>query len=93
MLVEFQSVVDPVRFAVALQSATAEREAALPQERRLAFGVGINLADIVVQGDDIPGDGVNIDARLEAVAEAGSICLSEDAARSRPSSPIWASRA
>ena len=53
----------------------------LPQERRIGFRVGINLADIVVQGDDIPGDGVNIDARLEAVAEPGSICLSEDAFR------------
>ena len=53
----------------------------MPQERRIGFRVGINLADIVVQGDDITGDGVDIDARLEAVAEPGSICLSEDAFR------------
>src|SRR5262249_5593949 len=58
------------------QSATNKREAALPQERRIAFRVGINLGDIVVEGDDILGDGVNIAARLESVAEPGGICVS-----------------
>src|SRR5262249_36930055 len=79
MLVEFQSVVDAVRCAVAMQGATAEREAVLPQERRIAFRVGINLGDIVVEGDDILGDGVNISARLESIAEPGGICLSASA--------------
>jgi TolB-like protein/class 3 adenylate cyclase len=76
MLLDFQSVVDAVRYAVAVQSATTEREGALPAERRIAFRVGINLGDIVVEGDDILGDGVNIAARLEGIAEPGGICIS-----------------
>src|ERR1700756_4745658 len=75
MLVEFQSVVDAVRCAVAVQSATRKHEAALPQERRIAFRVGINLGDIVVEDNDIFGDGVNIAARLEGISEPGGICL------------------
>jgi adenylate cyclase len=65
VLVEFASVV-----AVAVQRATAAREAAFIQDRRIKFRVGINLGDIVVEGDDILGDGVNIAARLEAIAPA-----------------------
>jgi len=76
VLVEFASVVDAVRCAVAVQRATAAREAALVQERRIEFRVGVNLGDIVVEGDDILGDGVNIAARLEAIAAPGGICLS-----------------
>jgi adenylate cyclase len=79
MLVEFASVVDAVRCAVAVQRATAAREAALAQGRRIEFRVGINLGDIVVEGDDILGDGVNIAARLEAIAAPGGICLSRAA--------------
>src|SRR5438105_11473782 len=79
VLVEFASVVDAVRCAVAVQRATAAREAALVQERRIEFRVGINLGDIVVEGDDILGDGVNIAARLEAIAAPGGICLSRAA--------------
>ena len=75
LLVEFRSVVEAVRCAVIVQSATNKREAALPQERRIGFRVGINLGDIVVEGDDILGDGVNIAARLESVAEPGGICV------------------
>src|ERR1051326_4011070 len=74
ILVEFQSVVDAVRCAIATQSVTAGREAALPPERRIAFRVGINLGDIVVEGDDILGDGVNIAARLEGLAHARGTC-------------------
>jgi TolB-like protein len=76
ILVEFASVVDAVRCAVAVQRATAAREAAFAQERRIEFRVGINLGDIVVEGEDILGDGVNIAARLEAIAAPGGICLS-----------------
>jgi TolB-like protein/class 3 adenylate cyclase len=76
MLVEFQSVVDAVRCAVAMHGATAEHESAVPRERRIVFRVGINLGDIVVEGEDILGDGVNIAARLESMAEPGGICIS-----------------
>ena len=81
LLIEFASVVDAVRCAVAVQRVCVEREAALPQDRRIQFRVGINLGDIVVDGDDILGDGVNIAARLEGIAEPGGICISEDAFR------------
>jgi adenylate cyclase len=76
LLIEFASVVDAVRCAVAVQRACVERETALPQDRRIEFRVGINLGDIVVEGDDILGDGVNIAARLEGIAEPGGICIS-----------------
>jgi len=72
MLVEFASVVDAVRCAVEVQQAMAERECDVPEERRIRYRVGINLGDIVIDGDDILGDGVNIAARLEAMAEPGS---------------------
>jgi adenylate cyclase len=79
LLVEFGSVVDAVRCAVAVQRATPVRESVLPPERRIEFRVGINLGDIVVEGDDILGDGVNVAARLEGIAEPGGICLSRAA--------------
>ena len=76
LLVEFASVVDAVRCAVAVQRATSDREAERPQENRIQFRAGINLGDIVVDGDDILGDGVNIAARLEGIAEPRGICIS-----------------
>jgi adenylate cyclase len=76
LLVEFASVVDAVRNAVAVQQAVAEREAAVPEERRIVFRVGINLGDIIIDGDDILGDGVNVAARLEGLATPGGICIS-----------------
>jgi TolB-like protein/tetratricopeptide (TPR) repeat protein len=79
MLVEFASVVDAVRCAVEVQQAMAEREAGVPEERRIRYRVGINLGDIVIDGDDILGDGVNIAARLEAMAEPGGIVISRAA--------------
>lgn len=76
MLVEFASVVDAVECAVAIQRAMLEREADVPNDRRIRYRVGINLGDIVVEGDDILGDGVNIAARLEEMAEPGGLCIS-----------------
>jgi adenylate cyclase len=76
VLVEFPSVVDAVRCAAELQRAMLDREAGMPDDRRIRFRVGINLGDIIVDGDDIFGDGVNVAARLEALAEPGGLCIS-----------------
>ncbi|MFN0115846.1 MAG: adenylate/guanylate cyclase domain-containing protein [Paracoccaceae bacterium] len=76
MLAEFVSVVEAVGFAVALQRETAAHQAGLPVERRLVLRVGVNLGDVIVEGDDLLGDGVNVAARLEQMAEPGGICLS-----------------
>jgi adenylate cyclase len=81
-LVEFRSVVDAVRCAIEVQNAMVERNAGLPPDRRIEFRIGIHLGDVVEESDgDLMGDGVNIAARLEGIAKAGSICLSEDAYR------------
>ncbi|MCZ6591872.1 MAG: adenylate/guanylate cyclase domain-containing protein [Alphaproteobacteria bacterium] len=77
LLIEFPSVVDAVKCAVALQNGMAEREAAVSKERRIQYRVGINLGDIVIDGEDILGDGVNVAARLEGLADPGGICVSE----------------
>jgi adenylate cyclase len=76
MLVEFPSVVDAVRCAAELQRAMIDREAGMPEERRIRFRIGINLGDVIVEDGDIFGDGVNVAARLEALAEPGGICIS-----------------
>jgi TolB-like protein/class 3 adenylate cyclase len=79
-VVEFRSVVDAVRCSIELQNGLAERNVGLPPERRIEFRVGIHLGDVVEESDgDLMGDGVNIAARLEGLAEPGGICLSEDA--------------
>jgi adenylate cyclase len=75
-LVEFASLVDAVRCAVEIQNGMARRNADVPRDRRIAFRIGINLGDVIVEGDDIYGDGVNIAARLEALAEPGGITIS-----------------
>ena len=81
-LVEFRSVVDAVRCAIEVQNGLVERNAGLPPERRIEFRVGIHVGDVVEESDgDLMGDGVNIAARLEAIAKPGAICLSEDAYR------------
>jgi TolB-like protein/class 3 adenylate cyclase len=81
-LVEFRSVVDAVRCAMEVQNAMVERNAGLAQERRIEFRIGIHLGDVVEEGDgDLMGEGVNIAARLEGVAEPGAVYLSEDAYR------------
>jgi len=76
MLAEFSSVVDAVRCAVELQRVMIDREAVVPEERRIRFRIGINLGDVIVEDADIFGDGVNVAARLEALAEPGGICIS-----------------
>jgi adenylate cyclase len=81
-LVEFRSVVDAVRCAIEVQNGMVERNAGLPQERRIEFRIGIHLGDVIEEHDrDLMGDGVNIVARLEGFAEPGGICLSDDAYR------------
>src|ERR1700720_1031219 len=80
-LVEFASAVDAVRCATEIQRAMAERNAAIPEDRRIEFRIGINVGDIIIDEGDIYGDGVNIAARVEGIAEAGGICISDDAFR------------
>ena len=84
LLVEFTSVVDGVRCAAELQTAMADRNGTFPPDHRIEFRIGIHQGDIVVEDDDIFGDGVNVAARLEGLAEPGGICVStrvhEDAA-------------
>ncbi len=75
-IVEFGSVVDAVACAVAIQKAVAEHQADVPAERRIVFRIGINLGDVVVEGDDLLGDGVNIAARLEQLCEPGGVLVS-----------------
>jgi len=79
VLLEFPSVVDAVECAVAVQTVMAERNEGVPEDRRLQFRIGINLGDILIEGDDILGDGVNVAARLESIAEPGGICISSSA--------------
>jgi adenylate cyclase len=79
VLLEFPSVVDAVECTVAVQAVMAERNEGLPPDRRILFRIGINLGDILIEGDDILGDGVNIAARLEGIAEPGGICISSSA--------------
>ena len=81
MLVEFASAVDAVRCAVEVQRSMAEQNAAVPQDQRIEFRVGIHVGDIIFDDNDIFGDGVNIAARLEGIAEAGGLCISDDAYR------------
>ena len=81
ILVEFESAVDAVRNALAIQTAMAGRNANLPEDRRITFRVGIYIDDVIVEGYDIYGDGVNVVARLEALADPGGVCISGDVYR------------
>ncbi len=76
ILVEFTSVVDAVQCAVDIQRTMAERNAEEPEDQQIKFRMGINLGDVIVQGDDIYGDGINIASRLEGLAEPDGVCIS-----------------
>src|SRR6476660_6964369 len=81
-IVEFRSIVDAVRCAIEVQTAMVERNAGVPENRRIEFRLGVHIGDVVEESDgDLMGDGVNVAARLQAIAKPGAICLSEDAYR------------
>ena len=81
VLVEFASAVDAARSSAEVQRRMAEQNAAWPQEQRIQFRIGIHVGDIIIDDNDIFGDGVNIAARLEGIAEPGGVCISDDAHR------------
>ena len=81
MLVEFASAVDAVRSAVEVQRSVAEQNATVPQDQRIEFRIGVHVGDIIFDDNDIFGDGVNIAARLEGIAEPGGVCMSDDTYR------------
>jgi adenylate cyclase len=81
VLVEFSSVVGAVQCAIALQRLMTQRNAGIDEKRRMDWRIGVHLGDVLVDGDDIIGDGVNIAARLEGIAEPGGLCISEDVHR------------
>ncbi len=74
-LVEFASVVDAVDCAVDIQRGLADRNAEVPGSRRIDFRIGVNLGDVIIEGDDIYGDGVNVAARLQELADPGGVCI------------------
>src|ERR1700726_3614668 len=81
MLVEFASAVDAARCAVEVQQEMAEQNTGVPPELKIEFRIGIHVGDIIIDDNDIFGDGVNIAARLEGIAEPGGVCVSDDAHR------------
>src|SRR5215217_4416246 len=81
MLVEFASAVDAARCSLDVQRAIAARNADVPQDVRIDFRIGIHVGDIIIDDNDIFGDGVNIAARLEGIAEPSGVCMSDDAYR------------
>src|ERR1051326_5864041 len=79
VLVEFASVVHAVQCAIEMQQGMEARNAAVPEARKMQLRIGINLGDVIIEGDDLYGDGVNLAARLEGLAESGGVCISETA--------------
>ena len=82
VVAEFDSAMEAVRCAVAVQEELAPRNARLPDDRKMRLRIGINLGDVMVDGENLLGDGVNVAARLESLAEPGGICISEEGFRS-----------
>ena len=78
VVAEFASPVEAVRAAISIQEELRVRSTELPEDRQMRFRIGVNLGDVIVDGDDIYGDGVNVAARLEGMAAAGGICISGD---------------
>ena len=76
VLAEFPSVVDAVQCAVEVQQALAEANEGVPEDRRMSFRIGVHVGDVMVRGGDLLGDGVNVAARLQALADPGGVCLS-----------------
>ena len=74
LLIEFESVVEAVQCTAEIQRGMALRNTEVPEDRRIVFRIGINIGDIIVEGDDIHGDGVNVAARLQTLADPGGIC-------------------
>jgi adenylate cyclase len=81
VLIEFASAVDAARCAVEIQRGMSERNAPVPPEKRIELRIGIHVGDIIIEDSDIFGDGVNVAARLESIAQPGGICISDDAYR------------
>jgi adenylate cyclase len=81
VLIEFSSAVDAARCAVEIQRGMGERNTGVAPERRIELRIGVHVGDIMIEDDDIFGDGVNIAARLESIAQPGGICISDDAYR------------
>src|SRR5262252_5751717 len=81
LLIEFGSVVGALECALGLQRLAVERNAGTPAERRMEWRIGVHIGDVLIEGEDILGDGVNIAARLEGIAEPGGICISDDTFR------------
>lgn len=79
LLIEFPSIVEAVRNAIEIQDAVHQRNLEVPENERLVFRVGVNLGDVIVEDGDIYGDGVNIAARLQMLAEPNGVCISADA--------------
>jgi adenylate cyclase len=77
ILIEFPSIVDAISCSIDVQQGMCERNADVPQEKRIQFRIGVNLGDVIIEGRDLYGDGVNIAARLEGIAEPGGICISQ----------------
>jgi adenylate cyclase len=81
VLVEFASAVDAVRCAVEIQREMIDRDVSVPRDKRVELRIGIHIGDVIIEDDDIFGDGVNIAVRLEGIAQPGGVCISDDAYR------------
>jgi class 3 adenylate cyclase len=90
VLLEFPSVVDAVECAVTVQVVMAERNQGVPEDRRMLFRIGVNLGDILIEGDDFLDDGANVAARLERAAEPGRISSSASRSAARSTREVWA---